>query len=70
MKLCIDCKNFIPVENDPAHMVARCGATYTSCLVTGKRFFEYAFNQRYFTEGKCGTEGILWLAKDVEVSHG
>ena len=70
MKLCVDCRNFIPVDNDPNHLSARCGAAYTRCLVTGKPSFEYAFNQRYFQEGKCGVDGILWLAKDVEVCNG
>jgi hypothetical protein len=70
MKLCVDCRNFVPAANDPQHLMARCGASYTTNPVSGLRNFSYAFEQRVYSTGKCGTDAILFLSKSEEVCNG
>lgn len=70
MKLCIDCKQFIPALDDPKHLMAKCGADYTTNPVSGERTFRYAFEQRVYSSGTCGTEAILFIPKSVEVCNG
>ena len=70
MKLCIDCKQFIPALNDPKHLMAKCGADYTTNPVSGERTFRYAFEQRVYSSGTCGTEAVLFIPKNVEVCNG
>lgn len=70
MKLCIDCKQFIPALNDPKHLMAKCGADYTTNPVSGERTFRYAFEQRVYSSGTCGTEAVLFIPKNLEVCNG
>lgn len=70
MKLCIDCKQFIPALDDPKHLMAKCGAAYTTNPVSGERTFRYAFEQRVYSSGTCGTEAVLFIPKNVEVCNG
>jgi hypothetical protein len=70
MKLCVDCKNFIPAQDDPQHLMARCGAAYTTNPVSGQSTFRYAFEQRVYTNGTCGSGAILFIPKSVEVCNG
>ena len=69
MKLCVDCRNFVPAYDDPQYLMARCGASYTTNPVSGLRNFSYAFEQRVYSTGKCGTDAILFLPKAVEINH-
>ena len=69
MKLCVDCRQFIPARDDPKHLMAKCGADYSINPVSGEKTFRYAFEQRVYSTGKCGTDAILFLPKAVEINH-
>jgi hypothetical protein len=66
MKLCIDCKMFVPAKDDPRHLMARCGANFSTNPVSGEQTFRYAFEQRVYTSGICGTDAILFIPKTEE----
>jgi hypothetical protein len=69
MKFCVDCRNFIPAQDDSKHLMARCGADYTTNPVTGHNTYRIAFESRAFTSGKCGMDAILFISKPVVVDH-
>lgn len=60
----------MPAADDPKHLSGKCGASFVVSLVTGEKTFSYAFEQRVYSTGKCGTDAILFLPKDVEVCNG
>jgi hypothetical protein len=49
--------------------MAKCGADYSTNPVSGQKTFRYAFEQRVYSSGTCGTDAILFIAKPVEINH-
>jgi len=69
MKLCIDCKQFIPARDDPKHLMAKCGADHSINPVSGIKTYRYAFEQRMYSSGTCQPEAKLFMPKAVEINH-
>jgi len=68
MKLCIDCRHFIPARDDPKYLMAKCGADYSINPVSGHKTFRYAFEQRMYSSGTCQPEAKLFIPKAVEIN--
>jgi len=69
MKFCVDCRNFIPHQDDPKHLLAKCGADYSTNPVSGEKTFRYAFEQRVYSSGTCQPEAKLFMPKPLEINH-
>ena len=68
MKLCIDCKQFIPARDDPKHLMAKCGADHSINPVSGIKTYRYAFEQRMYSSGTCQPEAKLFMPKFLEIN--
>jgi len=69
MKLCIQCKHLMPREGDPEYALARCGAFFTIHPVSGSKIYSYAYNQRMFSEGKCGLPAAFFDPLEVHTDE-
>jgi len=66
MKLCVDCRHFMPTKyTHPDHEHARCAKASTQNLVTGIVKFQYCEVMRMAGQ-PCGLDGLLYSSKHEE----